>query len=164
MAFIPRFAYLSYFLTRHASYPFGNDNYFRLSQFFLDAFKTGKVSQADTYYEPFYPFFLAVARFLAADQYGIVMALQIAVAALGAVYLYRLSVELSKNSNVGWIAAALYSFYPYAIRQSVSVMEVTLLSTLLIIGSYTFIRIKDGRSAFRCGSSSIRRTPTRKRR
>jgi 4-amino-4-deoxy-L-arabinose transferase-like glycosyltransferase len=93
-----------------------------------------------TYIEPLYPAFLAAARFLTREQLGLVLVLQSAVAALGGVLLYRLSVDLTGRQSVGWTAAILYACNPYLVRQSGSLMEVSLATTLLISAAWAFNR------------------------
>lgn len=102
------------------------------------AFRVDGVST--TYIEPLYPVFLAAARFVTGERLALVLILQAAVAALGGVLLYRLSLDLTGRQSVGWIAAVLYACNPYLVRQSVSLMEISLATTLLIAASWAFNR------------------------
>lgn len=140
ICFLTRAVFLIPFIHLRGSFPSGNDNYWKFP-----------TDLQQTYYEPAYALFLTAARFLSGDYFFLTMLWQIAVGSAGAVYLHKLSALLSKDDRVGWIAALLYSFYPYYIRQSISVMEVTLLTTLLIMAAYYFCRMKEGGSALSCG-------------
>ena len=102
------------------------------------AFRIDGVST--TYIEPLYPAFLAAARFVTGERLTLVLVLQSAVASLGGVLLYRLSLDLSGRQSVAWIAAILYACNPYLVRQSASLMEISLATTLLIAASYAFNR------------------------
>jgi hypothetical protein len=86
----------------------------------------------DTYVEPLYPAFLAAARWISADRIGVVLLAQIGVAAIGGVLLRRLTQSLTRDRRAAWIAVLLYALDPYLVRQSVGLMEVTLVTTLLI--------------------------------
>ncbi|MCA1560704.1 MAG: glycosyltransferase family 39 protein [Acidobacteria bacterium] len=97
-----------------------------------------------TYIEPLYPAFLAAARFLTGERLWLVMVLQSAIASLGGVLLYRLSVDLTGRQSVGWIAAILYACNPYLVRQSGSLMEISLATTLLIAAAWAFNRSLHG--------------------
>lgn len=83
-------------------------------------------------FEPGYPLFLAAARWLTHESALGVILLQLAVACVGAVLVDRLTRMMQGTSESGLVAAALYSSYPYLIRQSIAFMEITLLSTLLL--------------------------------
>lgn len=106
-----------------------------------------------TAFEPLYPLFLALARWLTADNAGLVVMWQIAVACLGATLLDRLTRAMSGGRMAGMVAALCYGFYPYLIRQSVAWMEITLLSTLLIGAWHAWIglhqRAADGAASRR---------------
>ena len=86
----------------------------------------------DTYVEPLYPLFLAAARQVSGDRLAVVLGAQVAFAAVGGVFLYRLTLSLSDDSRVAWMATLFYALDPYIVRQSVSLMEVAFVTTLLI--------------------------------
>lgn len=90
--------------------------------------------------EPGYPFFLALARAIAGENLYLVLLLQVAVAALGAVFLYLLTQELTGNRKAAWLAAGFYSFYPYLIGQSIAIIEVPLFTPFLIGCACFYIR------------------------
>ena len=94
------------------------------------AFANGGGATAE--FDPLYPAFLAVARVLTRDSPWGVAGVQILVASAGAVLLDRLVRAMTGRAAAGAIAAALYAGYPYLIRQSVSWLEVTFVSTLLL--------------------------------
>lgn len=96
--------------------------------------------QPSTAFSPLYPAFLAWGRWITGDRLELVMALQVAVAAVGAVYFFRLSLLLSGDVRVAWIATLLHAFYPYYVRQSIGVIEITLFKTLLIATTYYVCR------------------------
>ena len=92
----------------------------------------GLAGTPDSIVEPLYPAFLAAARHLTADRVSLVLTLQILVAGAGGVLLHRLTQLLTGSASAAWIATLLYAFDPYLVRQSVGLMEVTVLTTLLI--------------------------------
>ena len=92
----------------------------------------GMHGQPDTYVEPLYPAFLAIARWLSGERVVVVLVAQIAVAALGGVLLRRLAQSLTGDARAAWIAVLLYALDPYLVRQSVALMEVAFVTTLLI--------------------------------
>lgn len=112
----------------------------------------GADTQPSTYLEPLYPAFLAAARWLTGDRDLAVLLLQTAVAAAGGVALFRLGARLAGSITVGLIAAGLYAFYPYLVRQSVAYLSLTLVMTLLMISSWRYTRIENNRDAAVCGA------------
>ncbi len=146
LSFIPRFSYLSfYFKTLRTS---GNPYWM---QELLHRWRWTDGGMETSWYEPFYPLFLAVFRRLSGDQFFWVMMAQIGVSALGTIFLYKLCVALTRESRVGLIAVFLYSFHPYLIRQSVGIIEVPLFMTLLIVASYYYLNTEKWRAAAGCG-------------
>jgi 4-amino-4-deoxy-L-arabinose transferase-like glycosyltransferase len=104
-----------------------------------------------TYMEPLYPLFLAGARLVTGDSAVAVIVLQIAVASLGGVFLYRLGSRLA-NPRTGFWAAAFYALYPYLIRQSVAHLEITLCTTLAIAAALSLTHVARIRGAITCGA------------
>ena len=92
----------------------------------------GLAGTPDSVVEPLYPAFLAVSRWLAGDRIALVLVLQILAASGGGVLLHRLTLSLTSSTPAAWIATLLYAFDPYLVRQSVGLMEVVVLTTLLI--------------------------------
>ena len=104
-----------------------------------------------TYVEPLYPLFLAAARMVTGDSLRLVLLLQIAVASIGGVLLYRLGSRLA-DRQVGFYAAVFYASYPYLIRQSVALLEITLCTTLAIAATLSLSRMERVRDAVACGA------------
>jgi 4-amino-4-deoxy-L-arabinose transferase-like glycosyltransferase len=104
-----------------------------------------------TYMEPLYPMFLAGARLVTGDSVVWVIVLQVAVASLGGVLLYRLGSRLA-NPRTGLWAAAFYALYPYLVRQSVARLEITLCATLAIAAALSLTRVARVRDAIASGS------------
>lgn len=99
----------------------------------------GFEGQPTSAFEPLYPLFLAAARWLTGDNLAGVLLLQVAVASLGGVYLYRLC-QLLADERTARIAVLLFAFYPYLVWQSVNIIEITPLATLLIATAYYYCR------------------------
>ena len=102
--------------------------------------------------EPLYPIFLALCRFLAFNNLFIVLSLQIALCSAACIVFYKLC-ELLSNRRTAAIAVFLFSFYPYLVRQQVSLIEVSLVTSLLIAGAYFYCRPLGLRSSFYCGAA-----------
>jgi hypothetical protein len=100
------------------------DNLFRQHSLAID-------QQPTAGFEPLYPAFLAAARWIV-DVPAFVILMQIAVAGLGAVFVFRLARSMSNNDRAASTAALTYAVYPYLVSQSVAWMEITLLSTILL--------------------------------
>jgi len=147
VCFAPRLAYLLW------SAPAGVPDvyYWQLSDSLLQQGTLALHGRLTTAFEPLYPAFLAAARWLTGDRLAGVLLLQIAVASAGAVLFHRLCLLLTRNARVAWIGVLLYSLNPYAIHQSVQILEVTLVTTLLIALALQFTRIDGVRSAFAAG-------------
>ena len=86
----------------------------------------------DTQIEPLYSVFLALARWLTGDRVALVLSLQILVASLGGVLLYRLTASLLNDARAAWLVVFFYAFDPYLVRQSVGLMEVAFLTAILV--------------------------------
>jgi 4-amino-4-deoxy-L-arabinose transferase-like glycosyltransferase len=104
-----------------------------------------------TYIEPLYPAFLAGARMITGDVQQLVLLLQIALASLGGVLLYRLGSWLA-NPRVGLYAAVFYALDPYLIRQSVALLDVTLCTTLAIAAAWQLSKMDRVRDAVAAGT------------
>ena len=92
-----------------------------------------------TTHEPLYPLFLAVSRVLVRDGAFAVQWLQVAVASMGALYLYRLAEALTGRPRLATISAVLYAGYPLLVRQAAQPSELALLTTVLIAFSCAFV-------------------------
>jgi hypothetical protein len=109
-------------------------------------------AERQTDFEPLYPSFLAISRIVTGDHVFLIQLLQIVVASLGAVWLYRLTLTLSGNRRAAITGAMVYAAYPLLVRQASSPSESALLTTLLILFAYLFVRITDVRGAAVAGA------------
>ncbi len=82
-------------------------------------------------FEPLFPLLIALVR-LVVDSIAAVVVVQIAVSCVGAVLIDRLATRLSGSPRAGLVAAALFSLYPYFVRQSVGLLELPMFLTLMI--------------------------------
>lgn len=92
-----------------------------------------------TDFEPVYPFFLAVSRFIARDHILVVQMFQVAVSSTGAILLHRLVRILTGRSEVAVISAFLYAVDPLLIKQAVGESPFVIVTTLLIAFAYAFV-------------------------
>jgi len=111
---------------------------------------SGAVLDSASYLEPLYPALLACLRFLTRESLTLVLFGQAAIAAAGGVLLHRLTADLV-NARAAAIAAALYAFDPYLVRQSVSLVEITLCTVLLIAAGRAFARRESLRDSMFAG-------------
>lgn len=146
VCFVPRALYLT--LVEVSPY---TSFYWPLSGELLHRGTLSYGSTPTTFCEPFYPFFLALARRLTFDHLKLSVLLQIMAASLGANFFYKLSLSLSKSRGVAALAVLQYAFYPYFIRQSAAIIEVPLLTTLLILSAYTYCRASRPKDFALCG-------------
>lgn len=127
------------------------NSYWRLAENLLRYGTLGFNGLKSTAYEPLYPLFLALARWLTQDNLFLVLVLQIAVASVGCVYFRKLCDDLSGSRLVGWMGILLFSFYPYLVHQTVGVSEVSLFATLLILTAYFYVKATDLKGSFLAG-------------
>lgn len=125
--------------------------YWQLSGELLQTGVLGFDGRPTTWQDPLYILFLAAARWFAHNNASWVMLMQILVASVGGGYLYRLALRLSNRPKVAAIAVFLYAFHPYLIRQSIAILEVSLLGTLLIVSADAYVRIDRPRRAALAG-------------
>ena len=92
---------------------------------------SGAILAEASYTEPLYPAFLAAARWLTGDSLTLVMGCQTLLASLGGVLVYRLTSQIV-SARAAVVSAILYAFDPYLVRQSVSPVEITACTVLLI--------------------------------
>ncbi len=85
-----------------------------------------------TDFEPLYPLFLAGARLIARDSVLTVQLMQIAVASLGAVLLYRLVLGRTGSARAGVFAGLLFAGYPMLVRHAATVGDSSLTTVLLV--------------------------------
>jgi len=122
LAFLPRVLYL---LTAR---PVFESQYWTLSDSLLANGQLGFDGVKTTAFEPAYPIFLAAARILVGSRMLAVQMVQCAVAALGAMFLYRLAAALTGRWRVGLVAALLYAVFPLLIRHSADRTDAALMT------------------------------------
>ena len=105
-----------------------------------------------TDYEPLYPLFLAGARMLAGDRVIVVQVIQIAVASLGALFLYHLSLLLTGQRRPSMIAGVLFAIHPLLVRQAAAPSDLALATTLLVTFAYAFVSIRGPAGAVTAGA------------
>jgi hypothetical protein len=93
-------------------------------------------------YEPLYLIFLAAARTLTGDRVFLVQILQVGLASLGAVFLYRLSFALTGSMRVATIAGALFAVHPLLVRQASAATDLWLATTLLVAFAWAFVTMR----------------------
>ena len=91
-----------------------------------------------TDFDPLYPVFLAGVRWIVGDRLVAAQVVQVLVASLGAVCLFRLAEALTGRRRVALLAAVLYALYPLLWRHSADGTDAALLTTLLIAFAYAF--------------------------
>jgi hypothetical protein len=146
VAALARLAYLWY------SRPFFTTEYWQLAGSLLHRGELGfPLMGPTTAYEPLYPAFLAVLRFVASDRALAVQAGQALVAAAGVVWLYRLTERLAGRGSAAVYAGLLFAFNPVLVRHAVSPSEFSLMATLLLIFASTFVTAAGPAGAIRAG-------------
>ena len=121
-----------------------------------DLFRHGTLSlwgEKTTAFEPLYPLFLAVSRGLTGDNYFLTILIQIGISALGCFFLYKLSLLLSGDQRIAFLASLLYSFSPYLIAKTSAFWVVTLFTSLLIMSAYYYCKAVDLRNSLYCGAA-----------
>lgn len=93
----------------------------------------------DTSMEPLYPALLAALRAIGGGSLTFVLLAQIAIASAAGAVLYRVTEDLA-DQRAAVIAAVLYAFDPYLVRQSVSLVEITLCVALLVAAARAYSR------------------------
>lgn len=135
-AFIPRLAF--YLFADKTIDP--GALYWRLSESLLRYCTLGFDGIPTTSNEPVYPFFLYLARLAMFDNACAVIVLQIAVASVGAIFMYKIADELACSRRVAYISALLYAFYPYLIRQSIAIIDIPVYMPLMMAAVYFYVR------------------------
>ena len=107
---------------------------------------------AVTDYEPLYPLFLAGARMLTGDRVLLVQVIQLSVASLGAVFLYRLSLLLTGQGRAAMIAGVLFAIHPLLVRQAAAASDLALATTLLVAFGYAFVSMRGFAGAAMAGA------------
>ncbi len=104
----------------------------------------------DTSIEPLYPALLALLRVLGRDSVTFVLVAQIALASAAGVVLHRLTDDLA-GDRAAATAVVLYALDPYLVRQTVSLVEITICTAWLIAAAGTFARLTSARGALGTG-------------
>ncbi len=126
VAALARLAALLYF-------PYPEPNYYwTLAENIVTRQQVALEGGPTTSIEPLYPAFLAGARLLGGDALWLVLLIQIVVASAGAVLLFQVGLTISGSRRAATIGALFYALDPYFVRQSISLIEVPFLVTLLL--------------------------------
>jgi hypothetical protein len=107
---------------------------------------------AVTDYEPLYPLFLAGARMVTGDRVLLVQVIQLSVASLGAVFLYRLSLLLTGQGRAAMLAGVLFAIHPLLVRQAAAASDLALATTLLVAFGYAFVSMRGFAGAAMAGA------------
>ncbi len=140
IALAPRLLYLQLAQPQHAG------EYWDLSTSLIRQGMLGQSGVPTTRFEPLYPLFLWAARLITGDRAVLVQALQAAVAASGAVWMFLLADALTSKRRLAWTAALIFSVYPLLIRHATAPSESALTTALLPLFAWLFVR-GGGRSA-----------------
>jgi hypothetical protein len=95
-----------------------------------------------TEFEPLYPLFLAISRVITRHHVFTVQLLQVAMAAVGVIYMYRLTNVLTGQKRLAAIAAILFALDPLLVRQAAGASEASIVTTLLVVFAYHFVTAK----------------------
>jgi hypothetical protein len=125
--------------------------YYDLSTALLREHRFALDGEPTTYIEPLYPAALAAGRLATGDHPIALLALQILLASWAGVLLFELTRHLTGRTRAAWIATLLYALSPYLVRQSVSFMEVTIATVLVIAAAWRMRRMATTRDAVGAG-------------
>jgi len=137
VAVLVRLAYL--FAMPTPFLPFDRSAYWALASGLLLNGSLADGGRPVTDFEPVYPVFLAATRWLSGNSALTVQVIQVVIASIGTIYLYRLADALTGNRQIALIAALLYALHPLLIRQAAAPAESSLFTTLLIAFTYYFV-------------------------
>jgi hypothetical protein len=93
-----------------------------------------------TDFEPFYPVFLAVTRWVVGDHALIVQVFQTLIASLGSVFLFRLAHLLTGSTRVAVASALLFAVDPLLVKQASGASELALAAPMVLAFAYCFTR------------------------
>jgi hypothetical protein len=102
--------------------------------------------------EPLCPAVFALGRLAFGSSAPAMLVIPLALASLAGVALFSLTRDATGSTRAGWIAALLYACSPYLVRQSASLMEVTLAAALLIFAAW---RMRDVGTGSRAASAGL---------
>lgn len=121
--------------------------YWNIATSLLASGSYGFGSGVTTAIEPLYPLFLAAARLLTGDRFALAMLVQVLVASAAGALLFLLAERVTQSRASALIAAALYAFYPYYVRQSIAPHELTLSTVMLIVTPWQYSRTQNIKQA-----------------
>jgi hypothetical protein len=146
LALLPRLAYLFY------ARPEFDGVYWAIATALLRSGSFAINETTTTDYEPLYPLFIAVTRAVVGDRALLVQLIQVMLASVGAVGLYRLAETLTGQPRVAAVGSLLYAFDPLLVRQAALHSEAALTTTLLIAFASSFVRATTTRRAAYAGA------------
>jgi hypothetical protein len=142
---VPRLAYLLY------ARPEFDGVYWAMADALLRDGSLAINGTSTTDFEPLYPIFLSLSRMLTGNRVALVQVVQVAVASLGGLYLYRLAESLTGQRRVAAISAVLFAVDPLLVRQAALHSDAALTTTLLIGFASCFVSSKTIAGAARAG-------------
>jgi hypothetical protein len=138
---VPRIAAIAYFA------PAAETQYSALARSLADTHRYVLDGAATARIEPLCPAVLALGRML----FGSMIVLPLVLASLAGVALFSLTLDATDSRRAAWVAALLYACSPYLVRQSASLMEVTLATALLIVTAWRMRDVGSGAHAAAAG-------------
>jgi len=94
-----------------------------------------------THIEPLCPAVFAAGRMMFGHSLTAMLVLPLATAVVAGVALFVMTRRKLASDHAAWIATLLYAFSPYLVRQSASLMEVTLATAVLIVAAWSVERV-----------------------
>jgi Dolichyl-phosphate-mannose-protein mannosyltransferase len=91
-----------------------------------------------TDFEPFYPVFLGMTRWVVGDHALIVQVFQTLIASLGSAFLFRLAHLLTGSTRVAVTSALLFAIDPLLVKQASGASELALATTMVLAFAYCF--------------------------
>ena len=101
-----------------------------------------------TFIEPLCPAAFAAGRLMFGSSLRAMLSVPLAFGSIAGIALFALTRRALGSERAAWIATVLYACSPYLVRQSASLMEVTLAAAVLIIASWRIGDLRtDGQAA-----------------
>jgi hypothetical protein len=88
------------------------------------------------YHTPVYPFFLAIVFFILGKHWWSLSLFQGFLEGISSILISKIGARYSGN---GWYAGLIYALYPFAITQSIAVVDTSLFVFLFIVSIYNFL-------------------------
>src|SRR5262245_1856519 len=117
-------------------------DYWQLADNILQHGTLGIDGVPTTRFEPGYPLLVAGLRIATGDRVILAQLIQLAIGALGAVWLYDVADTLTANRRVALTASLLFAFNPLLVRHAANGTDVTLMATLLVGFARTFVQAR----------------------